>query len=48
MNSRTEEQAKKAMKNFTSMNKIMQDMRRQSKYKIPGLKNQGNGNDAKN
>ena len=48
MNSKTEEQAKKALKNFTSMNKIMQDMRRQSKYKIPGLKNQGNGNDAKN
>lgn len=48
MNSRTEEHAKKTMKNFTSMNKIMQDMRRQSKYKIPGLKNQGDGKDDKN
>ena len=42
MNRKTEEQARKAMKNFTSINRVMQDMRRQSKYKIKGLEGKNN------
>lgn len=45
MNRKTEAEAKKAMKNFTSINRVMQDMRRQSKYKIKGLDKTSNPTD---
>ncbi len=48
MNRKTEEQARKAMKSFTSINRVMQDMRRQSKYKIKGLEGKNNPTDPTN